>query len=396
MSKRPLWTAFLIWFLLLLAAKGGGLIKEEQPPPWIKEGQTIRLEGQIYRQEWKENTILLYLNQIKVKSQSDFQYSKHAVVFIKEKKQWHIGTTVQVSGAVSLPQEPSNWGEFDQKSYYEQQKVGLILYSAAVESVISPAPPILRALEGAKQALKDSICRVNRKEDAAVLNAMILDALSQSTPEQKKSYQKGGISHILAISGLHISMIGMAFYRILRKIGLPFWSAGILGMSVMGCYAVMTGMSISAVRAVVMFFMYLGAEMSGQTYDALSSLALAGILALGANAQCLGQAGFLLSFGAVAGLAVILPKMDQTWKKEKEHSAKKTMRASLCVSLATLPVSLRFFGEYSVFGLGLNLFVIPSVQIVMVSGIAGMTAGLFCTPLGVICSAPAHYLLRTV
>ena len=58
-------------------------------------------------------------------------------------------------------------------------------------------------------------------------------------------------------------------------------------MAVMGSYAIMTGMSVSAVRAVIMFFTYLGAEILGQTYDALSSLSLAGIILLAMNPEYL-------------------------------------------------------------------------------------------------------------
>ncbi len=393
MSKRPLWTAFLIWVVILLVLDSGGFLKREPPPSWLKEGNKIRLEGQIYRQEWKEKTILLYLNQITVKSDSDFKFSKHAVVSIKEKKQWQIGSKIEVYGTVSMLEEASNWGEFDQKSYYEQQKVELLIQNGVVEKILRPPPLSVSVLETIKQSLKNSIDRVNREKDAAILNAMILGEKGELKAEQKKSYQNGGISHILAISGLHISLLGLALYRFLRRIGLSFWISGIFGMAVMGSYAIMTGMSVSAVRAVIMFFTYLGAEILGQTYDALSSLSLAGIILLAMNPEYLKQAGFLLSFGAVMGLSIVLPQMETTWKKEKENFAKKTLRASLCVSLSTLPISLWFFCEYSVFGLALNLFVIPTVQIVMGSAIAGMAAGLFSRTLGIICSAPAHYLL---
>lgn len=393
MSKRPLWTAFLLWAIFLALTGNGGSQKENPPPSWMKEGTALELEGRVYQQEWKEKTILLYLNQVKVKSESDFEFSENVAISTKEKKEWTVGTRVRVSGTAEEWEEASNWGGFDQKSYYEQQGIGLFLQNCKVSSMKKADGSYATILEQGRQIFAKSIDRISTQADSAVLKAMILGKKEELTREQKGIYEKGGISHILAISGLHISFLGLLFYRFLRNRGISFRIAGVLAGGVIGSYGIMTGMSVSAMRAVVMFLVYLGAEMSGQTYDILSALSFAGLVLLVQNPDNLRQASFLLSFGAVLGLTLLLPKMEEVFQREKEHSAWKVLRASVCVSLATLPITLVFFYEWSVFGILLNLLVLPTVQFVLLSGIAGMTAGLFCGSLGTLLAAPAHYLL---
>ena len=68
----------------------------------------------------------------------------------------------------------------------------------------------------------------------------------------RQMYQKAGISHILAISGLHISILGMGIYQILRKMGKSYFAAGAAAFLLLGGYGVMSGMGTSTVRAVVM------------------------------------------------------------------------------------------------------------------------------------------------
>ncbi|MCA5011182.1 ComEC/Rec2 family competence protein, partial [Clostridioides difficile] len=72
-------------------------------------------------------------------------------------------------------------------------------------------------------------------------------------PEDIKSlYQKNGISHLLAISGMHMSFLGLSFYRILRKTGLGLGSAGLAGAVLVVLYGILTGSGPSVVRAVIM------------------------------------------------------------------------------------------------------------------------------------------------
>ena len=107
-----------------------------------------------------------------------------------------------VSGTVEEWQEASNWGGFDQKSYYEQQGIGLFLKNGIVENVIKNENFYFFILNTIKQTLQNSIEKISSTKEAPILKAMILGEKEELEKEQKEIYQKGGISHILAISGV--------------------------------------------------------------------------------------------------------------------------------------------------------------------------------------------------
>ena len=112
----------------------------------------------------------------------------------------------------------SNDGNFDAKAFYESKKIDFQLKEAIVKNVY-----------GAEDGFGEKIYRLRRKisgvyetcmssSDAGVLSTMTLGEKNLLDAEVKQMYQKAGISHVLAISGLHISVIGMGLYKLLRKI----------------------------------------------------------------------------------------------------------------------------------------------------------------------------------
>ena len=150
-------------------------------------------------------------------------------------------------------------------------------------------------------------------EDTGVLTAMLLGDRSFLSEEVRLDYQMASLSHLLSISGLHISLIGMAIAALMKRAGLPAWLRLILCAGLMGAYVRMTGESSSAVRALVMFCLSQGAKAAGRTYDLLSALSTAAILLLWSHPLLLFQSGFQLSFLAVLAAGGIWPVVKE-WK----------------------------------------------------------------------------------
>ena len=140
------------------------------------------------------------------------------------------------------------------------------------------------------------------ERDGSALAAILLGEKSGMDQEMKELYQVNGIGHILAISGLHISVIGMALYRMLKKAGLPFGMAALAAAGVMYGYGGMAGWGVSVRRAVLMFLLFLGAQVSGRSYDTFCALAFAAVALLWKNPCLFWDAGFRFSFVAILGV----------------------------------------------------------------------------------------------
>lgn len=183
----------------------------------------------------------------------------------------------------------------------------------------------------------------------------------------------------------------MGLFSLLKRIGLGNAGAGLVSLCVMLQYGMLTGGSVSAMRAVCMFVLNVGARVLGRTYDLMTALALSAIFLLLDSPAYLYSSSFLLSFGAVVGLGAVSPHLIRiTGAKGK---AGKALISSLSVQAATLPVMLVFFGEVSVIGILLNLFVLPTVGGVLISGLCCSVLGLFSVNAGRAAAVPGRILL---
>ena len=121
--------------------------------------------------------------------------------------------------------------------------------------------------------------------------------------EVKSLYQASGIAHILAVSGLHVSVVGMFLYRLMRRWGIGFGLGGLISGSLVFLFAQLCGMGVSVLRAAGMFFLYLIAQYLGEAYDSLTALGTMAVLLLWANPFYLQNSGCIFSFGAVFGVS---------------------------------------------------------------------------------------------
>ena len=458
MARRPLCLACLLLMLAMAMADllGMPLIRGNPLPKSVSEylkkhpGTTIC--GEVERCAESENSKSVYLKNVYFIYQSKKIPIKNVRVFLKNQETFskaksvanvrssvkgrssvnadkglgdkcgvsvdtdkgvlYKGMMVRVKGRLEEIQGKRNPGEFDSRQYYACQHIYYVMKKAVIKEKSSSYSVYGQFLVDLQQYLGDILYQAAGKE-GEVLKAIVLGDKTGLEDETKLRYQMGGILHILAISGLHISIIGMGFYRFLKKCYLGNWTAGMIALVFMIQYGMMTGGSVSVMRAVCMFLMAAGARILGRIYDLPTALAASAVLILLESPAYLYSSGFLLSFSAVFGAGIIYPylekKADKSGKKENRKTEnKKTVNrkvkavckkgtamflASLGVQLTMLPVSLYFFGEVSVAGLVLNLLVIPSVAVVLVSGLAGMLVGCFWMTGAKILIFPGKFLL---
>ena len=170
-----------------------------------------------------------------------------------------------------------------------------------------PAPS--RCLWPLKQRLTGTLRGVLPGEEGALLAALCLGDRSGVTRETLDAFARSGISHILVVSGLHLSLIAGAVLALLRFCGRR--SAALLTVPVVVLFMLFIGGTPSVVRAGVMCLVWLTGRLLRQRADALNSLGLAALCLLLYDPYTLFSAGFQLSFAATVGVVTLTPRLSR-------------------------------------------------------------------------------------
>lgn len=295
-----------------------------------------------------------------------------------------MGAFVLVQGKPQEFHRATNPGAFDSRLYYAtlgidfSVKKGKVLWEGDSYNIYREVLWKLRC------HWQERLDKVLPADEAAVTKTMLLGERGTLDSELKSLYQDGGIAHILAISGLHISMIGMGLYKLLRRVGIPVWCSALMSGVFIYSYGVMTGEGVSAGRAVGMFLVRMLAEILGRGYDMLTALGLLLLCMLCRQPLYAYHSGFLLSFLALFGIGFLRPALEkgkwekrgtgryrEGWKKWLHTMAigvRENFLTGLSVTLVTLPVTFLFFYEIPVYSVFLNLLVLPLMPAVMYMG----------------------------
>ncbi len=321
-----------------------------------------------------------------------------------------VSMRVSVWGELETMGRATNPGQFDFGKYYHALGIEGRMFGENLQAAGDEYSPYLDGIFRLKCWAGRTFARLCGADsgDAGVFTAVVLGDKTALASDVKELYQKNGIAHLLAVSGLHISLIGMGLYRLLRRrLGMKFELAGVLAAAVTVSYGILTGGSASVVRAVVMVCLQILADKLGRTYDLLSAMALAAVLLLTESPSLLFQAGFQLSFGAVLAIGAVYPVLEE-WTGVGKNETKtvrgeghgggnrlgQTVLLGMVIQVVTLPVTAYHFYEYPVYGIVLNLLVIPLMGYVLVSGLAGIALGAVWLPAGRFAVGTGHYILR--
>lgn len=382
--------------------------------PEKEEGCSAVYLGKTAGKEYRNGMLVLYLERaVKVPDAStqmdaaDIRplYEAVSEAWIKEKnsepvgilckmadgQEPELGSIVCVKGIAQNFSQARNPGSFDQKEYYRLQNLFFQLQEAELIAVDGKYSIYREYLYQMRRRMERTLERVMNEKDASIMKAMVLGNKAELDRDSKQLYQKSGIAHVLAISGLHISLLGMGLYRLLKKYRVPTGISVCIAVAVMLAYGDMVGMSSSAYRAIFMFAMKMGAEVLHRTYDMLTALALSAASVLLEQPLYLYHTGFLLSFGAILGVGCLTDvletdtkqmllysneqnRMIQKWRKI-QFGIKESLKASLAIFLIHFPIMLHAYYEFPIYSFLLNLIVIPMMGVLMCLGLMSILCG---------------------
>lgn len=300
------------------------------------------------------------------------------------------GDRISLHGSLRAPPAPRNPADFDYGAYLRRRGIYSTLYVSDAANI-----RILQRRTGVLQrVVTDTRTRIRRSVGAhvpsdtsrAILQALLLGDRSQVEDSHREAFAQTGLMHLLAVSGLHVLLVGMVLYTLLRPIlhRLRFrWQTvevlrAASTIAVLLLYMLLTGSPPSVVRAVVMAVLLIGSILLQRTTHTLNTLGVAAIVLLMLRPTALFDAGFQLSMSAVAGIVVLNPRLEDACRHvlpEPVHQnaagewLMSMTTVSVAATLGTAPVLLHHFGFVALGGLLLNIIAIPLTAV-------GLTAGL--------------------
>lgn len=233
-------------------------------------------------------------------------------------------------------------------------------------------------------------------EEGALVSAVCLGRKEFLSAQTEENFRCAGLSHLLALSGLHLSVLSQALYRFLKTLGLARRIGSVITICGVWIFVLLAGPSASLLRAAVMISVALVGRTMLLQADGLNSLGLALTALTLINPYAVYDAGFLLSFGATFGILTVYPFLQRTvmkrifslqqpeggWKRYAVGGLKGICAAigiSLSATVVTLPITVLFFGSVSTVVLLSNLLAVTAMSFAVSIGF--VATALLCLPI---------------
>ena len=291
------------------------------------------------------------------------------------------GDRLLITGSISTPK---NFENFDYISYLKKDGIRVVM---SYPKEIRPESIELSFRDEARVFIYKKIFNLKNKFELAInrsisepnasfINGILLGTRHGISDELKSEFNKTGTSHILAISGYNIAIIGWAILSVLVffiKRKKAFW----ISVLIIILFTIMTGASASVVRASIMGLILLFASGYGRLYDPKNSILFAGAIMINQNPLALSlDIGFQLSFAAVLGLVYLYPFIENRLDKiPKLGGLKELVLMTLSAQAAVAPLLIYYFKNFSLVSLPANILILPFIPSAMLLGFISGTLG---------------------
>ena len=287
------------------------------------------------------------------------------------------GDQITVVGGLQEPLAPMNPGEFDYKGWLHDQGIGFVCFARNDWTKTGEEYPSLLkryALQLRNYLTERMKVAGLSGQELAVSEALLLGKSNEIDPNLLASYSASGTLHVLSVSGMHVALLFVVLLKLLaplekRKNGKLISYA--IQFIVIWFYAFMTGMSPSVLRSVMMLSVIIFGNIIHRKGHLLNTLAASALILLVMDPLLIRNAGFLLSYAAVAGIVIGVPVIEPLF--EPRNRVTRALWDITCVTLAaqifTFPLGLILFQQFPTWFLLSNLIIIPLSTICLYAGL---------------------------
>lgn len=283
------------------------------------------------------------------------------------------GDIIRISGKYIKPEVQRNYGGFDYQKYLKTKKIYGTISVSNIEILENRRANIFMMIANdISLNIKNNINKVLKKEMAEILKGLLLGDSSNIEEDIKENFRNASMSHILAISGMHIGYVIMGVTKLLnKKIGKK--STKIVLIIILKIYMFITGFSPSIIRATIMGILLIASNLVHRKNDIWTSIAVSLFVILIYNPYLIMNIGLQLSYLGTVGIIVfkksifqILDNIKLKKNKYKKESQRKTkiigkikeiLSVSISAQITILPIMLYHFNTFSSYFILSNFFI---------------------------------------
>lgn len=296
---------------------------------------------------------------------------------------WQRGDRVVIEGELERPQAARNFGGFDYRNYLLTKKIHWLLKGTGTDSVQAEPPAswqpasILRWNDAARAALGAEMDRLFQEPHAGYMKGLVIGIQDDLDPETFKQFSQLGLTHILAISGMHVAVYVGVILFLLRRFRVTRETALTITLLLIPVYVLLSGAGPSIVRAGLMSMIALLAARMGLLKDGMNILAAAALLMLVWNPYLLLSVSFQLSFLVTAGLMVYTPLAAALFNRLPDWLGN-AVSVTFIAQLVSFPLTIYYFNQFSLLSFAANLLLVPLITfLVLPLGTLALLLGRF-------------------
>lgn len=304
--------------------------------------------------------------------------TKLKILVFADKDDISAGDVIEVKGRLYLFEEPENPYQMDYRTYMLSKGYDYSFYSTELRAAGQKQNGFIYKMERARENVNEFFDEIMPEREAGMAKALSTGYKYDITDDTEELFRNLGISHVLAVSGLHVSVIaGCLFFlltyvlKVRKRTAIPFVCALLI------LYLAFTGFSPSACRAVFMSVTALAAFILYKNSDKFNTIAFSAFIMLCINPLYLWNVSFQLSYAGITAVATALVMVDEAGNIGK---LSKTAMFSVVVWIITTPLVMYYFGGVSLIAPITNILIVPYLS--MAAGMAMIAAMLSATALG--------------
>lgn len=283
------------------------------------------------------------------------------------------GDTVTFKGKASAL---SNYPFFNSKSVYYPDGIYLSVSATEELTVTQGEATLASVLKEYSQGVANSIRARVGGEAGDILSAMVCGNSSYVDDETLSTLSRSGIRHVIAVSGLHVSVVSAVIMLVLKKLRAPKILSALITESGIVLFVIFSGARVSCIRAAIMMSVYILSTLSRRKADPLNTLSVAALAIMLFNPYAAADPSFCLSLAGTFGVSVASPALCEML--DLKSIILKLFTSCICASFCTTPFLFLWFNEISLISPLTNMIFVPVCSLALCLGFAFCVFG--CAP----------------